>query len=123
MVCKNGFLFLIMIVAHSPATIALAQSKGGIDDIDFSRIFNTQYTCIGIPIKDSVYIYAPPSLEPSAGWSPIDSLAIPEGTVERSSPLSMISNTWLSYRRNRLIFMVLIASNIGPVDIGYPSGI
>lgn len=78
--CKNGFLFLIMIVAYSLPTVLLAQSKAGMD-INFTNIYNTQYTCIGIPIRDSVYIYAPPSSKSPTNWSLIDCLAIPKGTI------------------------------------------
>lgn len=78
--CKNGFLLLIMIGTYSLPTVLLAQSKAGMD-INFTNIYNTHYTSIGIPIRDSVYIYAPPSSKSPTNWSLIDSLAIPEGTV------------------------------------------
>lgn len=77
---KNGFLLLIMMVAYSLPTVLLAQSKAGMD-IDFTNIYNTHYTFIGIPAGDNVYIYSPPSSKSPTNWSLIDSLAIPEGTI------------------------------------------
>ena len=61
--------------------VAVAQSKHDIADIDLSNIYNTQYTYIGIPIRDSVYIYAPPSSKSPTNWSLKNRLAIPEGTI------------------------------------------
>jgi len=78
--CKNGFLRLIMVVAYSLPTVLLAQSKAGMD-IDFTNIYNTHYTSIGIPIRDTVYIFDPPSSKSPTNWSLIDSLAIPKGTI------------------------------------------
>jgi len=60
--------------------VLLAQSKADMD-IDFTNIYNTHYTSIGIPVRDTVYIYDPPSSKSPANWSIIDSLAIPEGTI------------------------------------------
>lgn len=77
---KNGFLLLITIVAYSLSTVLLAQSKAGMD-IDFTNIYNTHNTSIGIPIRDSVYIYNPSSTKSPTNWSLIDSLTIPEGTI------------------------------------------
>lgn len=78
--CKNGFLRLIMVVAYSLPTVLLAQSKAGMV-IDFTNIYNTHYTSIGIPVRDSVYIYDPSSSKSPTNWSLIDSPAIPEGTI------------------------------------------
>src|SRR5690606_2910577 len=80
MMYKNGFLLLITIVAYSLSTVLLAQSKAGMD-IDFTNIYNTHYTSIGIPVRDSVYIYDPSLSKSPTNWSLIDSLAIPEGTI------------------------------------------
>ncbi|RQP14778.1 MAG: hypothetical protein EAS52_16840 [Parapedobacter sp.] len=77
---KNGFLLLITIVAYSLSTVLLAQSKAGMD-IDFTNIYNTHNTSIGIPVRDSVYIYNPSSSKSPTNWSVIESLSIPEGTI------------------------------------------
>lgn len=78
--CKNGFLLLIMIVAFSLPTVLLAQSKSGMD-IDFTKIYNTNYTSIDIPVRVSVYIYVPPSSKSPTNCSLTDNLATPEGTI------------------------------------------
>lgn len=78
--CRNGLLILITIVVNSLPVVLLAQSKEA-TDINFTNIYNTQYTCIGIPVRDSVYVYAPPSSKSPTNWFLIDRLAIPEGTI------------------------------------------
>ena len=78
---KNSFLIFLLIVANSLTMVMLAQPKHKITDIDFCNIFNTQYTYIGIPIRDSVYIYAPPPSKSPTNWPLIDRLAIPKGTL------------------------------------------
>lgn len=84
MLYKNVFLILVMVVAHSLRTVLLAQSKAGLE-IDFTNIYNTHYTSIGIPVRDSVYIYNPPSSKSPTNWSHINRLVIPEGTVANDS--------------------------------------
>lgn len=76
---RNSFLIFLLIIANSLVTVA--QSKHDMADIDFYNIFNTRHTYIGIPIRDSVYIYTPPSSKEPTYWSPIASLAIPKGTI------------------------------------------
>ncbi len=79
MINRNSFVIFLLIVTNS--LVAVAQSKHDIADIDLSNIYNTQYTYIGIPIRDSVYIYAPPSSKSPTNWSLKNRLAIPEGTI------------------------------------------
>lgn len=79
MIHINSFVIFLLIVTSSLVTVA--QSKHDIADIDLSNIYNTQYTYIGIPIRDSVYIYAPPSSKSPTNWSLKNRLAIPEGTI------------------------------------------
>lgn len=79
MLHRNSFAIFLLIVTNS--LVAVAQSKHDIADIDLSNIYNTRYTYIGIPIRDSVYIYAPPSSKSSTNWSLKNRLAIPEGTI------------------------------------------
>ena len=79
MIHINSFVIFLLIVTSSLVTVA--QSKHDIADIDLSNIYNTRYTYIGIPIRDSVYIYAPPSSKSSTNWSLKNRLAIPEGTI------------------------------------------
>lgn len=76
---RNSFVIFLLIVANSLVTVA--QSKHDKTDIDLSNIFNTQYTYIGIPIGDRVYIYRPPSPKESANWSFVSGLTIPKGTI------------------------------------------
>lgn len=79
MIHRNSFVIFLLIVTNS--LVAVAQSKHDIADIDLSNIYNTRYTYIGIPVRDSVYIYAPPSSKSSTNWSLKNRLAIPEGTI------------------------------------------
>lgn len=79
MIYRNSFVIFLLIVTNS--LVAVAQSKHYIADIDLSNIYNTQYTYIGIPIRDSVYIYAPPSSKSPTNWSLSVSLSIPKGTL------------------------------------------
>ena len=79
MIHRNTFVIFLLIVTNS--LVAVAQSKHDIADIDLSNIYNTRYTYIGIPVRDSVYIYAPPSSKSSTNWSLKNRLATPEGTI------------------------------------------
>src|SRR5690606_27469688 len=80
MMCKKGFLFLITVAAYSMPMVLLAQSKAGMD-INFTNIYNTHYTSVGIPVRHTVYIYAPSLSKSPTNWSLMDRLVIPEGTI------------------------------------------
>lgn len=77
----NAFLVLITIWVNMLPTQLSGQAKAGREDIDFPNIFNTQYTCISIPVGDSLFVYAPPSAKSPTNWSLTDRLAIPGGTI------------------------------------------
>ena len=55
MIRRSDLLILITIVVNSLPMALLAQSTAGMD-INFTDIYNTRYTDIGVPIRDSVYI-------------------------------------------------------------------
>lgn len=81
---RNSIIFWIIVVINNLVTVAQAQTNIGLPNpstIDYTNIFNTQYTYIGIPVRDSVYIYAPPSSKSPVHWSPVGSIAIPKGTI------------------------------------------
>ena len=80
MIRRSDLLIQITIVVNSLPMALLAQSTAGMD-INFTDIYNTRYTDIGIPIQDSVYIFAPPSSKSPAKWWLVDKFPIPEGTI------------------------------------------
>ena len=81
MLLKRSVLIGVVVLLESFAMLVLAQSKLAIPDTDYDRVFNTRYTYIGIPIRDSVYLYAPSRSSSPTNWSLIESISIPRGTL------------------------------------------
>lgn len=78
---RNDLLIFILLLVNSLFLTSLAQARQDLADVDFFNIYNTGHTYLGIPIGDSIYIYAPPSSKKPNEWSSVTNLAIPEGTL------------------------------------------
>lgn len=99
---KSSMVIGIIIVVNSLVTVVWAQSTGSsnLPAIDYANIFSSYYTYIGIPSKDSVYIYEPERSKSLSDWSLVTSMAIPEGTIAIDGNIG--KNIFLS--RERVIF-------------------
>lgn len=83
--------FLCSLLGFLTITLAAEGQLPKGSDIDLKGVFTQDYTCIGIPAKDSVYICILNSADSLPGWSCVERIAIPEGTIAIDGNISKVS--------------------------------